>query len=166
MTRTVTELGALNGAERGAFVAALGGIFENAPWVAEHVVASRPFATVADLHRAADAGCSRHANRIAGPDAFRRRVGVIEPYLGAAGGRLEKLVGVAAARHREVITGGTLRIAPRPAAADLPDGWVGVADAGVRPRLRAIGRDEPAGRVQSADRSTGLFYGNCLIMSS
>ena len=52
MTRTVTELAVLNRAERGAFVAALGGIFENAPWVAERVVASRPFATVADLHRA------------------------------------------------------------------------------------------------------------------
>jgi 2-oxo-4-hydroxy-4-carboxy-5-ureidoimidazoline decarboxylase len=52
MTRMVTDLSALNGAERGTFVAALGGIFENAPWVAERVVASRPFATVADLHRA------------------------------------------------------------------------------------------------------------------
>jgi 2-oxo-4-hydroxy-4-carboxy-5-ureidoimidazoline decarboxylase len=52
MTRTVTQLAALNAAERAAFVAALGGIFENAPWVAERVEAARPFATVGDLHRA------------------------------------------------------------------------------------------------------------------
>ena len=32
--------------------AALGGIFENAPWVAERAIAARPFATVAELHGA------------------------------------------------------------------------------------------------------------------
>jgi 2-oxo-4-hydroxy-4-carboxy-5-ureidoimidazoline decarboxylase len=52
MTRAVTGLEALNGAERDAFVATLGAIFENAPWVAERAAARRPFATVADLHRA------------------------------------------------------------------------------------------------------------------
>jgi 2-oxo-4-hydroxy-4-carboxy-5-ureidoimidazoline decarboxylase len=52
MARTVVELEALNEAERGTFVAVLGNIFENAPWVAERVAALRPFATVADLHRA------------------------------------------------------------------------------------------------------------------
>ena len=39
----------LNAADRDAFVAALGGVFENAPWVAERAFAKRPFATVADL---------------------------------------------------------------------------------------------------------------------
>lgn len=46
------DLAGLNAADRDAFSAALGGIFENAPWVAEHAAATRPHATVADLHRA------------------------------------------------------------------------------------------------------------------
>jgi 2-oxo-4-hydroxy-4-carboxy-5-ureidoimidazoline decarboxylase len=52
MVQASTELAALNAAHRGAFVAALGGVFENASWVAERAHAMRPFATVADLHRA------------------------------------------------------------------------------------------------------------------
>ena len=52
MVQASTELAALNAADRDAFVAALGGVFENAPWVAERACAMRPFATVADLHRA------------------------------------------------------------------------------------------------------------------
>jgi 2-oxo-4-hydroxy-4-carboxy-5-ureidoimidazoline decarboxylase len=52
MVQASTELAALNAADRDAFVAALGGIFENAPWVAQRACAMRPFATVADLHRA------------------------------------------------------------------------------------------------------------------
>jgi 2-oxo-4-hydroxy-4-carboxy-5-ureidoimidazoline decarboxylase len=42
----------LNAADRDGFVAALGGIFENAPWVAERAFAARPFDTVAALHAA------------------------------------------------------------------------------------------------------------------
>ncbi len=42
----------LNRADRAAFVAALSGIFEHSPWVAEGVWALRPFADVAALHRA------------------------------------------------------------------------------------------------------------------
>jgi 2-oxo-4-hydroxy-4-carboxy-5-ureidoimidazoline decarboxylase len=52
MAQSSTELAQLNAADRDAFVAALGGIFEHAPWVAERAYATRPFATVADLHRA------------------------------------------------------------------------------------------------------------------
>ncbi len=40
----------LNAASRGQFVAALGGIFEHSPWVAEAVIDQRPFATLAELH--------------------------------------------------------------------------------------------------------------------
>ena len=40
MVQASTELAALNAADRDAFVAALGGIFENAPWVAERASAS------------------------------------------------------------------------------------------------------------------------------
>jgi len=47
-----TTLDHLNAADRAVFVATLGGIFEHAPWVAERVVGSRPFATVAALYDA------------------------------------------------------------------------------------------------------------------
>jgi 2-oxo-4-hydroxy-4-carboxy-5-ureidoimidazoline decarboxylase len=50
MGKASTELARLNAADRDAFVDALGGIFEHAPWVAERAHAARPFATVADLH--------------------------------------------------------------------------------------------------------------------
>jgi len=52
MGQASIELARLNTADRGAFVAALGAIFEDAPWVAERAFAARPFATVVDLHRA------------------------------------------------------------------------------------------------------------------
>lgn len=42
----------LNASERAAFVAAVGDIFEHAPWVAERAYAARPFASVASLHEA------------------------------------------------------------------------------------------------------------------
>jgi 2-oxo-4-hydroxy-4-carboxy-5-ureidoimidazoline decarboxylase len=50
MAQASTELAELNAAGRDAFVAALGGVFENAPWVAERAWSGRPFATVGDLH--------------------------------------------------------------------------------------------------------------------
>jgi 2-oxo-4-hydroxy-4-carboxy-5-ureidoimidazoline decarboxylase len=52
MARSGAHLERLNTGDRDAFVGALGGIFENAPWVAERAFAARPFATVADLHGA------------------------------------------------------------------------------------------------------------------
>lgn len=42
----------LNRTDPDAFVAALGGIFEHSPWVAEQVVAHRPFASIEALHAA------------------------------------------------------------------------------------------------------------------
>jgi 2-oxo-4-hydroxy-4-carboxy-5-ureidoimidazoline decarboxylase len=39
----------LNTTDRASFVATLGGVFEQAPWVAERAYAARPFATVTDL---------------------------------------------------------------------------------------------------------------------
>ena len=45
-------LDALNAAAAAEFTAALGAVFEDAPWVAEQAVAARPFATVAALHEA------------------------------------------------------------------------------------------------------------------
>ncbi|HSR79854.1 MAG TPA: 2-oxo-4-hydroxy-4-carboxy-5-ureidoimidazoline decarboxylase [Hyphomicrobiaceae bacterium] len=46
------ELAELNAVDRDRFVAALEGVFENAPWVAERAWSERPFGTVADLHHA------------------------------------------------------------------------------------------------------------------
>ncbi len=42
----------INTADKTGFIAALGDIFEHAPWVAEAAHASRPFATLASLHDA------------------------------------------------------------------------------------------------------------------
>src|SRR5438105_215764 len=58
MVQASIELAALNAAHHGAFVAALSGVFEDAPWVAERAHGMRPFATVADLHRALMAAVS------------------------------------------------------------------------------------------------------------
>jgi 2-oxo-4-hydroxy-4-carboxy-5-ureidoimidazoline decarboxylase len=49
MTNPVS-LDAINAADKAAFVALLGDIFEHAPWVAEAAYAARPFATLAALH--------------------------------------------------------------------------------------------------------------------
>ncbi len=46
---TLAELNAL---DRTAFVAALGGVFEHSPWVAEAAYAKRPFASATSLHAA------------------------------------------------------------------------------------------------------------------
>ena len=40
----------INAMDEAAFIAALGGVFEHSPWVAQGVVAARPFASVAALH--------------------------------------------------------------------------------------------------------------------
>jgi 2-oxo-4-hydroxy-4-carboxy-5-ureidoimidazoline decarboxylase len=50
-----TSLDQLNAADSAGFVAALGGIYEMSPWVAERAFAARPFATVADLNAAMQA---------------------------------------------------------------------------------------------------------------
>ncbi len=55
---------AVNGLSRERFVAALGPVFEHAPWVAEGAWASRPHGNVAALHAAMVA-----VLRAAGPDA-------------------------------------------------------------------------------------------------
>ena len=45
------ELDAVNKMDQAAFTQALGGIFENSPWVAEKAWESRPFSSVDDLHQ-------------------------------------------------------------------------------------------------------------------
>jgi len=54
MTSTAAPLtlDAINAMDEAAFVAALGEIFEHAPWAAERAAALRPFASVTDLHMA------------------------------------------------------------------------------------------------------------------
>lgn len=46
------NLNAINNMDRAAFTKALGGIFENSPWVAEKAWDVRPFASLAELHAA------------------------------------------------------------------------------------------------------------------
>jgi 2-oxo-4-hydroxy-4-carboxy-5-ureidoimidazoline decarboxylase len=48
----MVRLETLNGADQAGFTAALDGVFEDAPWVAERAWAARPFATVTALHQA------------------------------------------------------------------------------------------------------------------
>lgn len=45
-------LAQLNALDQAAFVAALGGVFEHSPWVAERAWAKRPFSNLAQLHEA------------------------------------------------------------------------------------------------------------------
>lgn len=52
----------INAMDRAAFVAALGGVFEHSPWVAERAHAARPYASVDALH-AAMTGAMRAAAR-------------------------------------------------------------------------------------------------------
>jgi len=49
---TTVTLASLNAADKASFVAALGDIYEHAPWVAEAVHGRRPFASLAALHEA------------------------------------------------------------------------------------------------------------------
>jgi 2-oxo-4-hydroxy-4-carboxy-5-ureidoimidazoline decarboxylase len=51
-TSTPISLAQLNATDTAGFVAALGDIFEHAPWVAEAAAARRPFATMSALHDA------------------------------------------------------------------------------------------------------------------
>jgi 2-oxo-4-hydroxy-4-carboxy-5-ureidoimidazoline decarboxylase len=48
----VITLDQLNASDQAAFVAAVGDVFEHAPWVAERAYAARPFASVSALHDA------------------------------------------------------------------------------------------------------------------
>jgi 2-oxo-4-hydroxy-4-carboxy-5-ureidoimidazoline decarboxylase len=48
----VIDLASLSAATCDDFVAALGGVFEHTPWIAERAYAARPFASVDALHRA------------------------------------------------------------------------------------------------------------------
>ena len=46
------NLADVNTMDRTAFVAALGGVFEHSPWIAERALDARPFGSVAALHEA------------------------------------------------------------------------------------------------------------------
>ena len=47
-----TNLSGLNAADRDAFVATVGHVFERSPWIAAEAWERRPFASIDDLHRA------------------------------------------------------------------------------------------------------------------
>lgn len=65
----MTTLSTLNAADETAFVAALGDIYEHAPWVAQAAFARRPFRSLAALHEAMMAAVSA-----ATPDERRRLI--------------------------------------------------------------------------------------------
>jgi 2-oxo-4-hydroxy-4-carboxy-5-ureidoimidazoline decarboxylase len=71
----------LNRATRGDFVAALGAVFEHAPWVAEAAAAQRPFATVEGLLAAMRGAVE------AAPDAERRALLTNHPELAGRAAR-------------------------------------------------------------------------------
>ena len=49
---TTVSLASLNTADKKSFIAALGEVYEQAPWVAEAVHGQRPFASLNALHEA------------------------------------------------------------------------------------------------------------------
>ena len=48
----ISSLDTINALDEAGFVAALGDVFEHAPWVAARAAMLRPFATISDLHMA------------------------------------------------------------------------------------------------------------------
>jgi OHCU decarboxylase len=52
-------LSEINGLDRGAFMAALGEVYEGPPWIVEEAYDARPFATLDELHAATDAAMWR-----------------------------------------------------------------------------------------------------------
>ncbi|MFZ4807883.1 MAG: 2-oxo-4-hydroxy-4-carboxy-5-ureidoimidazoline decarboxylase [Hyphomicrobiaceae bacterium] len=80
---TSMTLDVLNAMDAPTFVAALGEIFEHAPWVAEAVTGQRPFATVGALHAAmvaavAAAGAERQLAFIQGHPELGSKVGRVD----------------------------------------------------------------------------------------
>jgi 2-oxo-4-hydroxy-4-carboxy-5-ureidoimidazoline decarboxylase len=98
-----TTLDALNAMSRGDFTAALGDIFEHAPWVAEGAFAKRPFATVTALHEAMLAGLTA-----ASPETVSGFLNK-HPDLAAPAARTEMLT---AASEREQAIAGLDALAP------------------------------------------------------
>jgi 2-oxo-4-hydroxy-4-carboxy-5-ureidoimidazoline decarboxylase len=74
MGLSITQINAM---EQAAFVAALGGLFEHSPWVAEAAWAARPFADGADLH--AKMAAAMHAA------PFRRALALLRAHPELAG---------------------------------------------------------------------------------
>ena len=97
------RLAELNRADRAAFVAALGAVFEHAPWVAEAAYAARPFASRAALHDAMMAVVARasEAERL----AFLNR----HPELGSRAAVVRDLTPDS---HDEQMSAGLTRLSP------------------------------------------------------
>lgn len=60
------SLEALNEADKTSFVAALGGVYESSPWVAERAYSDRPFASIDALHE-----CMKRGVEAASPERKR-----------------------------------------------------------------------------------------------
>ena len=78
MTSPRLTLSGLNALPASSFVAALGEVFEHAPWVAEAAAAGRPYPTVTALHDAMMQAVRQAAGRAAG-GLHRRPSGARQP---------------------------------------------------------------------------------------
>jgi 2-oxo-4-hydroxy-4-carboxy-5-ureidoimidazoline decarboxylase len=99
----MVSLDDLNAADQAGFVAALGGVFEHAPWVAEQAFASRPFPTLASLYQAMRAAVER-------ADAARR-LALIEAHPDLAG-KAARAGAVTADSRAEQASAGLDRLSP------------------------------------------------------
>ena len=94
-------LASLNSCDRGAFVAALGPLFEHSPWVAEETFSKRPFRDLDGLH-AALCGTMLGA-------APERQIALVRAHPDLAG-RLARAGGLTAASAREQSAAGLDRL--------------------------------------------------------
>ena len=96
-------LSALNSCDRGAFVSALGHVFEHSPWVAEGTFDRRPFGDIDGLHAAL---CATMMEAPA-----ERRLALLRAHPDLAG-RLAQAGGLTESSTREQAAAGLDRLAP------------------------------------------------------
>jgi len=101
------SLEALNTCARGAFVAALGHLFEHSPWVAAETFEKRPFGDVEGLHAAL---CETMRKAPA-----ERRLALVRAHPDLAG-RMARQGGLTSSSAREQSAAGLNRLAPAEAA--------------------------------------------------
>jgi 2-oxo-4-hydroxy-4-carboxy-5-ureidoimidazoline decarboxylase len=96
-------LASLNSCDRGAFVAALGHLFEHSPWVADETFPKRPFRDLEALHQAL-------CDTLTGAQA-ERQLALIRAHPDLAG-RLARVGELTAASAREQSSAGLDRLTP------------------------------------------------------
>jgi len=99
----MANLAELNAGDRAAFVRALGGLFEQSPWVAEETFPQRPFRDAAQLHAALSATVARSGSA--------RQLALIRAHPDLAG-RLALAGGLTPESTREQAAAGLDRLRP------------------------------------------------------